>query len=153
VRAVLVVRVAEAAQDVDDDGQRGVERHLDPGRRARVMNLAEALAVDVLHGEVRGAVLFPDVVDVHDVGIAQGRGEPGLVEKLGHERGIARELRDQTLDQHQLLEPGRRPRSRQVQLGHPACGQQADQLVPPHRGAGSGRVGREALGQLRHRWV
>ena len=66
---------------------------------------AEVLPLHVLHGDVVGAVLLPHVVDVGDVGVAQGGGGTGLPLEPLPVLHVRRELGGEDLHRHRPLEP------------------------------------------------
>ena len=67
----------------------------------------DVLPVEVLHDEVRGAVVHhPEVADVDDVLVADARRALGLLAEARHHLRPAREVVAQQLDGHALLDDG-----------------------------------------------
>ncbi len=64
-----------------------------PRRAHRAQALRERLAGHVVHDEQQLARLRHDVERGHDVGVADARGQAGLVDEHRDEVGIERELR------------------------------------------------------------
>src|SRR5262249_1352825 len=91
--------------------------------------LVELLADDVLHRDVRDAVVLVDVVDVDDVRVVEQRADARLVEEHLDDPRIVGELGAQPLDHDFLLEAGHRGLPRQVDPGHAAGRQPADERV------------------------
>src|SRR5207247_1633977 len=80
---LLAVRVVQALADLGRDVRRLGDGHARvPGAEA-VQDGAEVRAGDVLHGDVEGVVVLPQLVDVHDVGVVQLHADPRLVDEHG----------------------------------------------------------------------
>src|SRR3712207_8160833 len=65
-------------------------------------------SLDVLHDDVRDAVLLARVVDRDDAGGVERRGRLRLATEPGLERRVAREVGAQHLDRHVAAEPDRK---------------------------------------------
>src|SRR5690606_26811442 len=96
-------------------------------------HLGERLALDVLHGEVIGAALLPELEDLDDVRMRELRREAGLVEEHVDEVLVLRERREDALDDEPLLEAGWSRLAREEDLGHPADGDELLELVLAER--------------------
>ncbi len=96
-------RTCAAAESVGDlladarDGGRGQ-------RSVLAESHGKVAAGHLLHDDVGPGRVGPEVVDLHDVGVAQGRGGLGLVAEALHELGVTAELRAQDLDGHLAAE-------------------------------------------------
>jgi hypothetical protein len=115
-----------------------------------LQDAAHVLAVDVLHREEVAAVPLPDVVDLGDVRVLQRRRQPRLVEEHADEVAVLRELRQDALEDHDLLEALDAARTRQVQLGHPATRESAQELVAPQCRSRGQLTGPDFPGGLHH---
>ncbi len=118
-------------EDPDCVVQRQLTRRVVLSRRARrgVHDLAQVGAVHVLHGEERRVALVADVVDLRDVRVGEGRHQARLVEEHAAQLRVERVLRQDPLEDDQLLETLEAARLREVDLRHSADGQAANQLI------------------------
>jgi hypothetical protein len=95
-------------------------------RTAPVEHLAEIQALDVFLGDEMQPVDAADFVDLDDVGMHQSRRRLGLVDEPAHVRIVLCQRGLQHLD-------GDRPTQRllfgQIDLGHPAAPQPAQQMI------------------------
>ena len=123
------MEVAHAGGGLADQLDRVLERQEPAVRDAAPAQLVELLADDVLHRDVRDAVVLVDVVDVDDVGVVEQRADPRLVEEHLDDPRIVGELGAQPLDHDLLLEAGHRGLAREVDLGHAADREPAEQRV------------------------
>ena len=130
-RAALGVEVAHARGGLADQLDRVLERQEPAVRDAAAAQLVELLADDVLHRDVRDAVVLVDVVDVDDVGVVELRADLRLVEEHLDDPRIVGELGAQALDDDFLLEAGHRGLAREINLGHAADREPAQQRVAP----------------------
>jgi len=121
------VQVAEADGELVHDVER--ERL---GQRAREV-AGEIGAVDVLHDDVVAAVVPAEPEHRDQVAVIQRPGERGLADQRALELGLTGELGRQHLDRDVALEPARAVRDREVDPGHPASTEAADQLVGTDR--------------------
>ena len=109
------MRGAESLSNLERDIERRVH-----GQRAGAKTRAQRLAVETLRNEVRGAAMFPDVVDRQHVGVIERAGGARLVLKRAHAVVGVRRMRQQQLDRHVASEP---LVARAPHLAHPACAQ------------------------------
>jgi len=130
-RAALRVKIAQPRGRLADQLDRVLERQEPAVRDAAPAQLVELLTDDVLHRDVRDAVVLVDVVDVHDVGVVELRADLRLVEEHLDDPRIIGELRAQLLDHDFLLEAGHRRLARQIDLRHTADREPAQQRVAP----------------------
>ena len=96
--------------------------------RAARHQLAQVLALDVLHGDEVRPVLLADVVDVGDVRVAEGRGGARLALEALAVPLVHGQLRGQDLHGHGAVEPRV---ARAVDLPHAPGAQGGDDLVRP----------------------
>ena len=106
------VRAVEGAGDLDAVTDRLVERQL-----AALEPVRQALALEVLHHEVLGAVLVAHVVERADVRMAQARDRARLALEPRADALVGGELVGQHLDGDPAVEPGV---PRPVHLAHAA---------------------------------
>ena len=106
-----------------------------------VDDAVERLALEVLHRDEVALAVLPDLVGLDDVGVAEARGEPRLVEEHAEELRVLRELGPDLLDDHQLVEARRAPHDGEVDLGHAAVPELRDEPVLPEA-VGPGARGR-----------
>ena len=103
-----------------------LEGQVPAGRDAVPDDLRERLAADVLHGDVLEATVLGDVVDVDDALVVELRREARLVEEHLHDARVLGVSRLKDLDDDLLLEAAHRLLARDVELGHAARRQVAD---------------------------
>jgi hypothetical protein len=129
VGAAALVGVVEPGADVADDadGELQGEGPLPLGEGLH--QGAGVLPVEQLHGEEELTVLLADVVDLDDVGVAQGRRDARLVEEHRDHLGAGGEARQDPLDHDVLLEALRAAGLGQVDLRHPPHGHAPQDLV------------------------
>ncbi len=89
--------------------------------------------MDVLHGDVVGAVGLAELVDLGDVRVVEARGEQRLVPEHLHELPILGEVREDALHHDVLGEPLNARLARKPHLGHAAGGELLDELIFPKR--------------------
>jgi hypothetical protein len=119
----------EAPSDLDPDPQR--LRH---GQAAPLQPLAQALAVQALHGDPgapRG--VLADFVDGDDVGMVEGGNGPGLLHEAPGALGIGHERGTQQLDGHR---PPEAAVAGSVEHAHAAFAELVQDLEVPKRLAG-----------------
>ena len=141
--AALRVEVAHARGRLPDQLDRVLERQEPAVRDAAAAQLVELLADDVLHRDVRDAVVLVDVVDVDDVGMVELRADLRLVEEHLDDARIVGELLAEALDHDLLLEARHRGLPREIDLGHAADGE------PPHQRVATAERHRIDLAGLR----
>ena len=130
------VRVRQAVGQLCAEAQ-----DLGDGQRAPREAAPQGLALDELHHHVVLAGLawrHTDVVDLHDVRVAQGGGRARLAIESAQELGIR--VRAQHLERHRTTETGV---ARAVDHAHPARPQAVDHLVGANARAGSERCGHD----------
>src|SRR5450432_1613589 len=98
---------------------------------------AERLAIHPLHDQEQNAVLFSEVEDLGDVGVADARGERRLVEKHLLEQRIVADRGQHRLDGDDLLKPSGPLHAGRPDRGHPAAGDRHQELVPAKHVAGT----------------
>ena len=103
----------------------------EPGSRARGEEQTERGPVDVLHGDEVAALGLAEVEDLHQVRVVELRRELRLVEEHLDELRVLRQVREDALDDQQLLEAHRPVGLGEEHLGHAAGGELAEQLVLP----------------------
>ena len=121
VEVALLVRVGKSGAHAEDDAERVLDREL--GEAVRLHGAddgTDVLAVDVLHGDEVRAVDLTDVEDLDDVRVRQRGRDAGLAEQHLDEALVLRHLREDPLDDDQLLEPGDALLKREKELGHSA---------------------------------
>ena len=104
VLAQLVRRVkasAHVGHDAQDHARRNQHSLLDQ----RAVHGRKRLAVDVLHDEVRDLVLLADVQNLSNVRVFDPRRDPRLVLEHLLEPRVRRELRQDSFDSDEFLEP------------------------------------------------
>jgi hypothetical protein len=143
----LRVEVAHARRGLAHQLDGVLERQEPVVRDAAPAQLVELLADDVLHRDVRDAVVLVDVVHVDDVRMVEQRADAGLVEEHLHDPRIVGELGAEPLDDDLLLEAGHRGLPREIDLGHAADREATDQRVTS---AERGRVEVGSPVALRH---
>ncbi len=123
-RAVEIGEIVDVVQPLErgrDDAQLHREGHaaaLRPPEHAR-----ERLPFEVLHHDRRALPQLADFQRLHDVRMAQARGELRLVEEHAEEIGVERQLRLYGLENEELVEPDRTARDTKVDVCHPAFAQ------------------------------
>ena len=105
---------------------------------------AQVAAMDVLHGDVVAAVDLSEVEDLDDVRMREAGDHLGLVDEHVHEFLVVREVGQDPLHRHDLLEPLDAAALGAEHLGHPAHRHALEQAIRPvgvgRRGAASVRV-------------
>jgi len=107
VRGRELVRGVEAGEHVERDAERDRRGNAAGLLLQRALHGVEGEALDVLHDQEELAVLLGDVERRDDVGVADVRRHPRLVEEHGDELGIFGEVRVHGLDRHLPLEAPR----------------------------------------------
>ncbi len=102
---------------------------LSRGASGGVHDLAQVGAVDVLHREERRVALVADVVDLGDVRVGERRHQARLVEEHAPQLRIEGVLRQDPLDDDQLLEPFEPAGLREIDLRHSTDSEATDQLI------------------------
>ncbi len=95
---------------------------------SRLQRVLQVLSRHILHGDKEGALVGAVIVDIHDVGMGDGRRDTGLSLEAGNKRGIRGVLRTENLERDDPPQ-GRVPtpvRHRIVAFANPL-----DNLVPP----------------------
>ena len=116
VHDVTLVGGAQRAQHGEGRGRRLVRRQA----AVAPQPLLQALAVDVLHDDVRGVARAPPIVHGHDGRVVEARGRLGLDAKALHELVVGGEARLEDLDGDQ---PAEALVARQVHVRHAAAAQ------------------------------
>ncbi len=124
-----LVGIVQAAQHVGGHAQRVLNRNGAPDGVGVVDDPANRAPGDVLHGDVVGAAVLAEVVDLHDVGMIEQGLDPGLVDKHGLDLAIAQQLFVDPFDDQGLLEAAGAGFSADKDLGHPASGEELGHLV------------------------
>src|SRR5262249_49422532 len=101
--------------------------------RARAQEAERVHAVDVLERDVILPVDFAELEDLDDLRVLQRALQLGLVDEHGQELGIGREVRQDSLDDEDLLEAVRAALAGAEDLGHAADGEALEQLIPAKR--------------------
>jgi len=109
------VRVVQPEQRIGDDPQVGGDG--EPSREP-LANSVEGSAVEKLHHHEVTAAVRSDFVRLNDIGVTQSGSEPGFVQKHGHVRLVARELRLELLDDHELTEASWALHRREIDVPH-----------------------------------
>ena len=141
LRVGQIVRVLQAGRGHRDDLAHLRDRE-DLAQLLRSLgDGAKARPVDELHRDEVVPVGLAQVVDADDVRVVEAGGEARLVEEHLHELPVAGEVRKDALEADQLLEAGCAGLPRQVDLGHPAGGDELDELVLAQRAGHRGGLG------------
>jgi hypothetical protein len=134
VEVAQLVRVVEPGQRIERDAHPEARRHpgadLDHARH----QLVEGLALEVFHHQIVAPRFDADLVGLHHVRVVEARDEAPLVEEHLAAAAVRREVFAQDLDDDQLLEPGRAPRERQVDVSHAAAPDALDEAKLAERG-------------------
>ena len=130
--ALLVARLVRCVQPLQHAGDDGAD-HGQRDRRARrphvLEDAGERLAMDVLHHQEQLVLVADDVDRRHDVGVADARGEAGLVDQHGDELRIARQVRVQPLDGDDTGEAALASQPPEPDGGHAARRELTEKLV------------------------
>ncbi|EAU66782.1 hypothetical protein STIAU_1016 [Stigmatella aurantiaca DW4/3-1] len=125
----LAVRVVQSRAHVRGDLQRVHQGERD----AQLLGLGDDAphvpAEDVLHGDEVALADLPQIMDLHDVGVVELGGEPGLVEEHLHEAGVLGQMRADALDDDGRLQPLPIHLVGQEDLRHPPNRDAVDELV------------------------
>ena len=92
-------------------------------------DLAEGLAVEVLHGDPVGVVVLAEIEDLRDVRVVDARGDAGLVEEHVDELIVLDEVRVDALDRDPLLKAAGPVHAGQVHARHAAYADLVDDAV------------------------
>jgi hypothetical protein len=129
-RVLQLVRVVEALArlhaETCDEPRVGRERVVVGAAKQR-----ERDALKVLHRDVVLALPLAELEHLADVGVRDPRRDARLVEEHRDEQRIAREVREDPLDAHELLEAAVAVEARQKDLGHAAGRELRDKRVLP----------------------
>ncbi len=111
----------------DRDRDLGGEAPLEPRERAEQRR--ERRAVHVLHREEVGAVIFAQLLHVHDVGVLDAGAQERLVDEHPDERGVGRQMRVHHLHRDVPREARGAAAAREEERRHPARLETGDDLV------------------------
>jgi hypothetical protein len=125
----LVVRVVEPGGGVGDDADGVAQREEVADGEAALGDLAQVLAVDVLHGDEVLAVALAQVEDLDNVRVVEGRGDAGLVEEHLDELVIVGVDGEDALDDELFAEALHPLLARQEDLRHAARGEPPDEAI------------------------
>ena len=95
-----------------------------------VKDVAQILPRQIFHDDVELVGVAVDVIELDDVGVAQGGREARLIQEHLHEVGVFSQVLENAFDDHQLLEAGDPLLSGEKDFRHPANGDSACKLVP-----------------------
>ena len=129
VVALRAVRVVEGLGDLRPDPEAQAEAQRRLARPAEAQRGREVPAPQVLHGDEVAALLFAEVEDLDDVGVAQPRGDLGLSHQELREARPLEQGREHPLDDDRLLEAGDAARARPPHLGHASLGDALEEVV------------------------
>ena len=132
-RSVVVLRfvgLVEAEQEVVDDRARHTDRDAALGFADHAEKRGERLALDVLHDDEEVAAAFDDVERGDDVRVTEAGREARLVEEHRGEGRVLRVLRMHAFDRHEAGEPHRAAHPTEIDRGHTARRELAEELVP-----------------------
>ena len=118
----LIGRLGQCGRRLPHD--RDDELHV--GRAATQQQLAKILPRDVLLGDIMHAIDAADLVNLHDVGVYEGRGGLGLHVKPAHVGGVLCQLALQNLKRDL---PPQRNLLGQIHFGHRPAPQSAQQAI------------------------
>src|SRR6201999_1761994 len=104
-----------------------------PSVRARTQKAERVHYVDVLERDVVLPVGFAELEDLDDLWMLQRALQLGLVDEHGEELGIGGEVRQDALDDEDLLEPVCARLARAETLGHSADGEAREKLIAAER--------------------
>jgi hypothetical protein len=122
----LEVAVGDAlALRVAEPGEHALDHPADLRQLEPADELAQRAARDVLHRDVRDAVVLEEVEQRDDVRVIQRGGEPGLAHEALGQRWVAA-LEIQSLEDHVAVQ---RRLAHEVHDGHPAAREHPDDLV------------------------
>ncbi len=117
-----LVGVVQPLAGLQHDAQGHRQGHGQPGPLTGPPQVGDAVAVDVLHGEVPGALGPAQIEHVGDVGVVQLREQQRLVLEQLEGGCVLGQVREHALDRHVADEAGLTAQPRQVHLGHAAGG-------------------------------
>jgi hypothetical protein len=115
---------------VGEPRQQALEHPADLRHRHLADVRAQRAALDVLHRDVRRALVLEVIVHGHDVRVAQRARDTRLAHESLRERGIGRMERAELLERHEAVEVGLTGQEHQR---HPAAAQLAEDLVATNR--------------------
>jgi hypothetical protein len=127
-----VVGVGQAGECVDDDLEHELVRQRPPDLARPIHHLAQRLTIEVLHCQPRLALLVADLEGLHDVGVAEPRGQARLVEQqraVCRCLGLCEQVAAQPLDDDELVEPGHAAAHGEEHLRHAAASERGDQPI------------------------
>ena len=96
-------------------------------------DLAERLAVEVLHGDPVGVVVLAEIEDLGDVRVVDAGRDPRLIEEHVDELIVLDEVRVDALDGDPLLEAAGPIHARQVDARHAADADLVDDAIAPEK--------------------
>jgi hypothetical protein len=124
-----VVRVVEGLEDLVDHEDGQVPRHVQLLLRARPQEAQRVGAVDELEGDEVLPAHVAEVEDLDDLRVRELRRQLRLVDEHRDERRVGREVREDPLDDEDLLEPVRGANLRAEDLGHASDGEALEERV------------------------
>lgn len=123
------VRVVQPLARVGHDPQGDVPRHPLPTRPRAAHDAAQVLAVNELHGDEVGAVLFAELVDLRDVRVVEAGDDLRLVQEHLNELRVLGEVRQDSFDHYVAVEALDAGLLCKPHLSHATGGQLLDVLV------------------------
>jgi len=147
-----LVSSVEAGARLDDDLRGHREGHRAAAIDVVIEDGTDAQAVDVLHGDVIGLLVFIDVEDLHHVRVVDDRGEPRFLEEHLHESPLVGQRRQDAFEDDPAREAADALLTGEVDLGHTSLGEGFDDLVladPSPLGLGHGKRRNHATAALR----
>ena len=136
----LSVRVVQTRSDLRRNEERILQAEAALLLSGALHGCVQVFAVDVLHGEEVAALVFADVVDLHQVRVMQGRRQARFIQEHADDVRVLRDLRQDALEHDDLLESRQPPGAREIDLRHPTTGQITKHLVLLEFGARSQRA-------------
>ena len=124
-----LVRELERLEQLDAHEQRHADRYSAPSCMGCLQDRLHVDAVDVLHRDEERVFEAPEVGDLDDVRVVEGRRDLGLGDEPLFERGVLRKRRKDAFDRDRLHEAERALNVREKDLGHPAARDPPDELV------------------------
>ena len=118
---------------VGDDAARDLRRHRGAELLGPPHDLAERLAVEILHRDPVRVLVLAEIEHGRDVGVRDPRGDACLVEEHLDERVILDEVGVDLLDRDPLLEAARAVHACEVHAGHAADADLVDDAIAPEK--------------------
>jgi hypothetical protein len=147
--AVQLMGGVQAREGVEADAQGDAERDTPTQRHRHLLHVGEGVALDVVHDEEDEVVLLAYVDDGDDIGVVDGRGDAGLVEKHVDKLVVLGEVRVHHLDGDQSPYPCPTRRAREIHRGHAAGANLGDDVITPDPRANQAHTG-QALASSAH---